>query len=82
LWLNLEAQQFAKRSHYRVYKQLTELRKKPVFQQGDTEVAALSERVLGFTRCLSYIIFTYSISVDIVSFVEDGVLYCYGLACF
>ena len=54
LWLNLEAQKVAPKSHYKVYQQLTELRKKPAIQRGDTEVAALSERVLAFTRCLSY----------------------------
>jgi len=52
LWLNLEAQQFAQKSHYRVYYELTQLRKKPAFKQGETEVAALSERVFGFTRTL------------------------------
>jgi glycosidase len=59
LWLNLEAQQFVQNSHYNVYTQLTELRKKPAFQRGETKVAALSEQVLGFTRCLSYFRLTY-----------------------
>jgi hypothetical protein len=56
----LEAQKVAEKSHYKVYKQLTALRKKPAIQQGDTVVAALSEHVLAFTRCLSYFRITYS----------------------
>ncbi|KAJ9588789.1 hypothetical protein L9F63_017900, partial [Diploptera punctata] len=50
--LNLEAQKTAEKSHYKVYKQLTQLRKKEIFAQGTTEVAALSDHVLGFTRVL------------------------------
>jgi hypothetical protein len=52
--LNLEAQKAAEKSHYKVYKQLTELRKNPAIQRGETHVAALSETVLGFTRYCSY----------------------------
>jgi alpha-glucosidase len=48
--LNLEAQKVAEQSHYKVYKQLIELRKTPTIQQGATQVAALSPNVLGFTR--------------------------------
>jgi hypothetical protein len=59
-WLNLEAQKVLEKSHYKVYKQLTELRKNPTIQRGVTKVAALSERVLAFTRCLSYFKLTYS----------------------
>jgi alpha-glucosidase len=57
--LNLEAQKAAQNSHYSVYKKLTFLRKNPGFQQGQTQVAALSERVLAFTRCLSYFTLIY-----------------------
>jgi alpha-glucosidase len=48
--LNLEAQKAAQKSHYKVYQQLTELRKTPTIQQGDCQVAALSSNVLAFTR--------------------------------
>jgi len=48
----LEAQKVAEKSHYKVYKQLTELRKNPAIKQGATKVDALSERVLAFTRTL------------------------------
>jgi glycosidase len=57
--LNLEAQNATDKSHYKVYQQLTELRKNPTFQRGETKVAALSEGVLAFTRCLSYFRLTY-----------------------
>jgi alpha-glucosidase len=50
--LNLEAQKVAEKSHYKVYKQLTNLRKNPSIQRGETKVAALSDRVLAFTRTL------------------------------
>ncbi|PNF21613.1 Maltase 2 [Cryptotermes secundus] len=50
--LNLEAQKAAEKSHYKVYKQLTELRKNPTIQRGGAHVAALSQNVLGFTRTL------------------------------
>jgi alpha-glucosidase len=59
VWLNLEAQKVAEKSHYKVYKQLTQLRKKPAIQQGDTNVAALSEQVLAFTRCPYFFRLTY-----------------------
>jgi hypothetical protein len=48
--LNLEAQKAAEKSHYKVYKQLIELRKNPTIQRGGAHVAALSRNVLGFTR--------------------------------
>jgi hypothetical protein len=48
--LNLEAQKAAGKSHYKVYKQLIELRKTPTIQRGGVHVAALSQNVLGFTR--------------------------------
>jgi len=58
--LNLEAQKVAEKSHYKVYKQLTNLRKNPSIQRGETKVAALSDRVLAFTRCISYVRLTHS----------------------
>ena len=59
IYLNLQAQKDAERSHYKVYKQLTELRKEAAIQLGETQVAALSERVLAFTRYLPYFLYTY-----------------------
>jgi hypothetical protein len=50
LELNLEAQKAAEKSHYKVYKELIELRKNPTIQRGSAHVAALSRNVLGFTR--------------------------------
>jgi alpha-glucosidase len=52
--LNLKAQKAAAKSHYKVYKDLTTLRKNPVIQRGETHVAAISERVLGFTRYCTF----------------------------
>lgn len=48
--LNLEVQKTAAKSHYKVYKQITELRKTRTIQLGGCQVAALSENVLAFTR--------------------------------
>jgi alpha-glucosidase len=48
--LNLEAQKAAEKSHYKVYKQLTELRKTPTIQKGGYHVVALSEKVLAVAR--------------------------------
>jgi alpha-glucosidase len=48
--LNLEAQKAAVKSHYKVYKQLTDLRKTPTIQQGGYHVVALSEKVLAVAR--------------------------------
>jgi len=50
--LNLEAQKAAEKSHYKVYKQLTQLRQNPAIQRGDTKVAALSDQVFAFSRML------------------------------
>ncbi|XP_021925052.1 maltase 2-like isoform X2 [Zootermopsis nevadensis] len=50
--LNLEVQKTAAKSHYKVYKQITELRKTRTIQLGGCQVAALSENVLAFTRTL------------------------------
>ncbi|XP_069700379.1 maltase A1-like [Periplaneta americana] len=58
--LNLAAEKSAEKSHYKVYKQLIELRKTPTIRQGGTQVDALSEKVLTFARFLegedSYIV--------------------------
>jgi hypothetical protein len=50
--LNLEAQKAAEKSHYKVYTHLTSMRTTPTFQKGDCHVAAVSDNVLAFTRCL------------------------------
>ena len=84
--LNLEAQKVAQKSHYKVYKQLTQLRKNPAIQRGETKVAALSERVFGFTRYLSCFKLTYSefswyrqfSGGGIVVLLRTGVLLGYG----
>jgi hypothetical protein len=84
--LNLEAQKAAQKSHYKVYKQLTQLRKNPAIQRGETKVAALSERVFGFTRYLPYFKITYSefswyrqfSGGGIVVLLRTGVLLGYG----
>ncbi|XP_075235736.1 maltase A3-like [Lycorma delicatula] len=58
--MNLEAQKKAEKSHYKVYKQLIDLRKKPTIQRGDLNVYLVSTWVLAFTRRLprneSYVI--------------------------
>ena len=48
--LNVEAQLAADKSHIKVYKQLIQLRKEQTFRKGDTDLQALSENVLAFTR--------------------------------
>lgn len=48
--LNVEAQKVAAKSHYKVYKQLTELRKTATIQHGGHHVAAVSQNVLALTR--------------------------------
>jgi alpha-glucosidase len=48
--LNSEDQKAAAKSHYKVYKQLIDLRKTPTIQRGGCQVAALSVEVLAFIR--------------------------------
>jgi len=48
--LNLEAQQLANRSHYKVYKSLMELRKLPVLRRGRFNIEPLSRAVFAFKR--------------------------------
>ncbi|XP_034475194.1 maltase 2-like isoform X1 [Drosophila innubila] len=50
--LNLESQQLADRSHYKVYKSLIELRKLPVLRRGRFSIEPLSRAVFAFKRTL------------------------------
>ncbi|XP_075235517.1 maltase A3-like [Lycorma delicatula] len=58
--MNLETQKKAEKSHYKVYKQLIDLRQKPTIQRGDLNLYVVSTWVLAFTRRLpgneSYVI--------------------------
>ncbi|XP_075210559.1 alpha-glucosidase-like [Lycorma delicatula] len=51
--INLETQKKAEKSHYKVYKQLIDLRQKPTIQRGDLNLYIVSTWVLAFTRELS-----------------------------
>ncbi|XP_060666023.1 maltase 2 isoform X3 [Drosophila nasuta] len=50
--LNLESQQLAKKSHYKVYKLLIELRKLPVLRRGRFSIEPLSRAVFAIKRSL------------------------------
>ncbi|XP_075210558.1 alpha-glucosidase-like [Lycorma delicatula] len=58
--MNLEAQKKAEKSHYKIYKQLVNLRRKPTIQRGDLNLYIVSTWVLAFSRKLpgneSYVI--------------------------
>ena len=48
--LNVDVQNAAEKSHLKVYKSLIQLRKEPTFKDGATEMIAISDNVLAFTR--------------------------------
>jgi alpha-glucosidase len=48
--LNLDAEKRANVSHYKVYKRLVELRKKPAIQSGRLQTYPASEKVFAFSR--------------------------------
>ncbi|KAJ9588787.1 hypothetical protein L9F63_017898, partial [Diploptera punctata] len=50
--LNVEIQNSAEKSHIKVYKNLIQLRKEATFKDGATEIAAITDNVLAFTRTL------------------------------
>ncbi|XP_075235441.1 maltase 2-like [Lycorma delicatula] len=50
--INLEAQKNATKSHYKVYKQLAQLRTMPTFQRGDLDIYTITTWVLAFSRRL------------------------------
>ncbi|XP_032595167.1 maltase 2 isoform X2 [Drosophila grimshawi] len=52
LEMNLEAQQQAAKSHYRVYRSLIELRKLPILRRGKFSIEPLSRAVFAFKRTL------------------------------
>nr|XP_012222971.1 PREDICTED: maltase 1-like [Linepithema humile] len=48
--LNLAAQKTATVSHYKVFKSLSRLKRKPVIEQGSTETVLVTEKILGVVR--------------------------------
>ncbi|RLU25537.1 hypothetical protein DMN91_001693 [Ooceraea biroi] len=50
--LNLAAQKIASVSHYKVFKSLTRLKKKPVIERGSLETVLVTEKILGVVRRL------------------------------
>ncbi|CAL1674211.1 unnamed protein product [Lasius platythorax] len=48
--LNLAVQKTATVSHYKVFKSLTQLKKKPVIEQGSLESVLVTEKILGVVR--------------------------------
>lgn len=48
--LNLAAQKTATVSHYKVFKSLAQLKKKPVIEQGSLESVLVTEKILGVVR--------------------------------
>jgi hypothetical protein len=80
--LNLEAQKAAQKSHYNVYKQLTYLRMNPVFDEDRHRSLLFLNVFLPLQGAVLISDIHISISVDIVSLVEEGGWYYYGLVCF
>lgn len=48
--LNLAAQKTASTSHYKVFKALEQLKKKPIIEQGSLESVLVTEKILGVIR--------------------------------
>lgn len=48
--LNLARQKTAPKSHYKVFKSLAQLKKKPVIAQGSLEITLVTEKILGVVR--------------------------------
>ncbi|XP_029165837.1 alpha-glucosidase-like [Nylanderia fulva] len=48
--LNLAVQQLSAVSHYKVFKSLGQLKKKPVIEQGSLEIVLVTEKILGVVR--------------------------------
>ncbi|XP_063232111.1 maltase 2-like [Bacillus rossius redtenbacheri] len=63
-WLNLQKQQEDEDSHYKVYKQLVQLRKTKTIQRGTTHTAAVTQQVFAFVRALDGEV-TYIVAMNV-----------------
>jgi len=51
-WLNLASQKIAPASHYKVFKSLTRLKRKPIIERGSLQTVLVTDKILGVVRRL------------------------------